>query len=356
MKHARPKFKLFRTKKGDERKFPNVHKSEPESILKIAPPYCSSNSKYTSTINDKQNVSTTKAKVLETMVDPFLRSKQKMKKDQSTIQHTNNRQPPSSRWYFYLGFFVLGIIMLVRNFVFFQNSAASITMAKIHSSMDWNALLPLGNIDNVNGTSAVKFNNNDNDQQLYTVNNNTTTKTKTKTTVAYAITVTNFAGLTTNPEPRKGMILDRAAVLHQSIKLAMNTSSRYDYDIHAFVHPEAVEVVPWLKRLGYRVHIKDTPFNITDIQNPDLIAAQNNGCCQERVSEHQRKKKKKKEEKRTEQKLLRIEFEILSYMCFVVIYICASLYGFCWQVFQNFNLLEYSFILSHSYCYYISTI
>lgn len=211
-----------------------------------------------------------------------------MKKDQSTIQRMNNRQSPS-RWYFYLGFFVLGI-MLVRNFVVFQNSAASITMAKIHSSMDWNALLPLRIIGNINGTSAVKFNNNDNDQQVYTVNN---TATKTKTTVAYAITVTNFAGLT-NPEPRKGMILDRAAVLHQSIKLAMNKSIRYDYDIHAFVHPEAVEVVPWLKRLGYRVHIKDTPFNITDIQNPDLIQAQNNGCCKERVRINERIRKKKR--------------------------------------------------------------
>ena len=232
------------------------------------------------------------------MIDSSLRSKQKMKKNQSTIQHTNNRQPPSSRWYFYLGFFVLGIVMLVRNFVFFQNSAASITMAKIHSSMDWNAVLPLGITSNVNGTSAIKFNNNDNDQQAFTVNNNTTTKTKT--TVAYAITVTNFAGLTNNPEPRKGMILDRAAVLHQSIKLAMNTSSRYDYDIHAFVHPEAVEVVPWLKRLGYHVHIKETPFNITDIQNPDLIVAQNNGCCQERVSiNERRRRKKRREEDRT---------------------------------------------------------
>jgi hypothetical protein len=244
----------------------------------------------TSTINDKQNLSTTKAKVLEPMVVSSLRSKQKVKKDQSTIQHMNNRQPPS-RWYYYLGFFVLGI-MLVSNFVFFQNSAASITMTKIHSSMDWNALLPLGIIGNVNRTSAVKYNY-DNDQHVYTVNNTTT---KTKTTVAYAITVTNFQGLT-NPEPRKGIILDRAAVLHQSIKLAMNKSIRYDYDMHAFVHPEAVEVVPWLKRLGYRVHIKDTPFNITEIQNPNLIKAQNNGCCKEKVSINGSKRKKREEDR-----------------------------------------------------------
>ena len=49
-----------------------------------------------------------------------------------------------------------------------------------------------------------------------------------------------------------------------------------------------------------------------------------------RKGEHQRKnKKKKKEEKRTEQKLLRIEFEILSYMCFVVIYVlrCMDFVG-----------------------------
>jgi len=34
--------------------------------------------------------------------------------------------------------------------------------------------------------------------------------------------------------------------------------------------------------LGYRVQVRDTPFNITDISNPELIKVQDNGCCDER--------------------------------------------------------------------------
>ena len=102
-----------------------------------------------------------------------------------------------------------------------------------------------------------------------------------KMTVAYAVTISNFSVKTAI---QKGTILDRAAVLHQSIKLAMEKSLRYDYHLYAFVHPDAIEAKPMLERLGYRVQIRDTPFNITDISNPELIEAQNNGCCGEKVS------------------------------------------------------------------------
>ena len=104
-------------------------------------------------------------------------------------------------------------------------------------------------------------------------------------TVAYAVTISNFSVKTAI---QKGTILDRAAVLHQSIKLAMEKSLRYDYHLYAFVHPDAIEAKPMLERLGYRVQIRDTPFNITDIQNEDLKIAQNNGCCGEKVSTQDR--------------------------------------------------------------------
>ena len=64
----------------------------------------------------------------------------------------------------------------------------------------------------------------------------------------------------------------------------MKKSLRYDYHMYAFVHPDAIEVKPLIEQLGYRVQIRDTPFNITDIQNQDLIDAQGNSCCHEKVS------------------------------------------------------------------------
>ena len=103
----------------------------------------------------------------------------------------------------------------------------------------------------------------------------------TKTTVAYAVTITKYSVKTAII---KGTLMDRAAVLHQSIKLAMEKSLRYDYHVYAFVHPDAIEAKPLLERLGYRVQIRDTPFNITDIQNEDLRNAQRIGCCGEKVS------------------------------------------------------------------------
>ena len=103
----------------------------------------------------------------------------------------------------------------------------------------------------------------------------TVQKGGTKTTVAYAVTLTHFG-------EAAGKYIDRAAVLHQSIKLAMQKSPRYDYHIYAFVHKEAIEAKPFLEKLGYRVQIKDTPFNITEIDNFDLVDGQRIGCCGEK--------------------------------------------------------------------------
>ena len=101
-----------------------------------------------------------------------------------------------------------------------------------------------------------------------------------KTTVAYAVTVTKFK--LSEDKNNNFKHIDRAAVLHQSIKLAMQKSLRYDYHIYAFVHPEAIDAKPLLERLGYRVQVRDTPFNITEIQNSDLVNGQTVGCCGEK--------------------------------------------------------------------------
>jgi len=101
-----------------------------------------------------------------------------------------------------------------------------------------------------------------------------------KTTVAYAVTITKFE--LDGYKDSHAKHLDRAAVLHQSIKLAMQKSAKYDYHIYAFVHPEASDAKPFLERLGYRVQIRDTPFNMTAIDNFELVDSQRIGCCGEK--------------------------------------------------------------------------
>jgi hypothetical protein len=100
-----------------------------------------------------------------------------------------------------------------------------------------------------------------------------------KTIIAYAVTVTSY-----DPDDKPTRLLDRAAVLHQSIKLAMKQSARYDYHLYAFVHPDAQDFAPYLEQLGYRVQMHDTPFNITEVNvaNPSFVRAQRVGCCGEK--------------------------------------------------------------------------
>jgi hypothetical protein len=95
---------------------------------------------------------------------------------------------------------------------------------------------------------------------------------KKKVTIAYAVSITKC-----NLSGRKAM-LDGAAVVHQSIRLA-SRESEYDYHMIAFVHPEAVQCEPIMRKLGYEIQIRETPFNETAIPNPVLQKAQSNGCC-----------------------------------------------------------------------------
>ena len=101
-----------------------------------------------------------------------------------------------------------------------------------------------------------------------------------KTTVAYAVTITKLRSGKNMPNTT---LFDRAAVLHRSIQNAMGQSSRYDYHLYAFVHPDAIEVQPRMEQLGYRVLVRETPVNITRSQNKALIEAQGSGCCGDKV-------------------------------------------------------------------------
>lgn len=107
----------------------------------------------------------------------------------------------------------------------------------------------------------------------------TTSRHKTtSTTIAYATTITAY------DENSNSVLLDRAAVLHQSIRQA-HSHSKYGYHMYAFVHVDAALAKPFLERLGYRVQLQETPFNVSSIENEQLRTAQNNGCCGAKVRE-----------------------------------------------------------------------
>ena len=61
------------------------------------------------------------------------------------------------------------------------------------------------------------------------------------------------------------------------------SGSQYDYQMFAFVHPEAANCsLPSLQRWGYTVLVRDTPINVTDIRGPYREVATKNGCCGEK--------------------------------------------------------------------------
>ena len=91
-----------------------------------------------------------------------------------------------------------------------------------------------------------------------------------KMQIGYAITVTDCK--------LGGASLDGAAVLKHSIHLASHTS-KYDYRLHAFVHPDAQACASLLSHLGYDVQILPSPVNVSDIRNVQLQKATKSGCC-----------------------------------------------------------------------------
>ena len=93
-----------------------------------------------------------------------------------------------------------------------------------------------------------------------------------KTKVAYAVSITSCS--------REGTptFLDAASVLRHSIHV-VSKSSKYDYRMIAFVHPDAADCASPMTKIGYEAKIMDTPFNESQITNRDFIDAQGATCC-----------------------------------------------------------------------------
>jgi hypothetical protein len=104
-----------------------------------------------------------------------------------------------------------------------------------------------------------------------------------KAVIAYAVSITAC-----HPRDLHVGLLNGAAVLKHSIHLSSirnaNSTSTYDYDLIAFVHPNATLCGPILKKLGYQVDIRDTPVDVTQIKNNSEMVRRviKSGCCGEK--------------------------------------------------------------------------
>jgi hypothetical protein len=95
--------------------------------------------------------------------------------------------------------------------------------------------------------------------------------------IGYAVTITGCG---------KEPITEGAAVLKHSIHLASihgNMGGRYDYQMYAIYHPEALKCAKTLESLGYKLVERNTPVAVKDIQGDYLRSKiENNGCCGEK--------------------------------------------------------------------------
>lgn len=97
----------------------------------------------------------------------------------------------------------------------------------------------------------------------------------TTTTIAYAVSVTGCGG--------KDPLTEGAAVLRHSIQTRA-TTSHYDAQLFAIVHPEAMDCAAGpLTRLGYTVLERPTPVAVEEIRGEFLREKiSSNGCCGEK--------------------------------------------------------------------------
>lgn len=111
-----------------------------------------------------------------------------------------------------------------------------------------------------------------------------------KATVAYAISITGCDEKEDSLNTRS--LIDGALTLKHSIHLnsfrnAPRSDSKYSYQMYAFIHPLAVSCSlpywPHLERADYKIMVRDTPFNVTDLQSDFLRTHMNQtGCCGEK--------------------------------------------------------------------------
>jgi hypothetical protein len=101
-----------------------------------------------------------------------------------------------------------------------------------------------------------------------------------KAVIAYAVSITACK----NPRD----LTEGAAVLKHSIHLSSirnpNSTSKYDYRLIAFVHPNATLCESAFESLGYQVQILDTPVDVTQIKNNSAMVGRvmKSGCCGEK--------------------------------------------------------------------------
>ena len=96
-----------------------------------------------------------------------------------------------------------------------------------------------------------------------------------KAVIAYAISITSC------PENAPN-VFDGPAILSHSIhKVSIRqNASQYDYRLYAFVFPDAANCSHLLEVLGYKVLIRDRPFQLGEIQSESYkTAIEEKGCC-----------------------------------------------------------------------------
>jgi hypothetical protein len=106
---------------------------------------------------------------------------------------------------------------------------------------------------------------------------------KAKATIAYLTSITDC------PSQNRRHFLDAGAVLKHSIHRNSirhtDSGSKYDYAIYAIIHTDASDCADYFRKIGYTVLIRNTPFLLSEIQNPEYVKRLTNpnaGCCQEK--------------------------------------------------------------------------
>ena len=94
-----------------------------------------------------------------------------------------------------------------------------------------------------------------------------------KKTIAYAISVTSCQSNQT------GTVLDGPAVLSHSIH-QVHEGSIYQYQLYAFVHPNAIPCATSLRLLGFQTLIRNVPIDVQQIQTASYRREiETRGCC-----------------------------------------------------------------------------
>ncbi|KAL7548768.1 hypothetical protein ACHAWF_012029 [Thalassiosira exigua] len=116
-----------------------------------------------------------------------------------------------------------------------------------------------------------------------------------RATVAYAVSLTscgasadrhdNIAngGHSSDPSFHEGAAVLKHSIHLSSIRNYEESKSLFDYEMIAFVHPQAERCSGVFEELGYQVQIRETPFNVTDIKRTFLREhIGKSGCCGEK--------------------------------------------------------------------------